>query len=207
MTSRMDRGRAVAPAWIGAVGPGFGGFGGGILSEFDRRARFEQLAVPLLDDAVNLAAWLTGNRSDAEDIAQEALLRAYKYLDRFSGGSFRPWLLAIVRNTAMTWLARNRSPKVVYMADAETLETQSVAEPVRPDNPEQALARRDQSAEINQAVAALPAEFREVIVLREVQDLSYKEIAAVIDVPIGTVMSRLSRARKLLMQALPEYAA
>jgi RNA polymerase sigma-70 factor (ECF subfamily) len=181
--------------------------GGATLSEFDRRARFERLAVPLLDDAVNLAAWLTGNRADAEDIAQEALLRAYKYLDRFSGGSFRPWLLAIVRNTAMTWLARNRKPNMVFVPDAETLEAQSETQSPSSDDPEQALARRDRSNEINRAVASLPAEFREVIVLRELHDMSYKEIAAVIDVPLGTVMSRLSRGRKLLMAALPEYAS
>ena len=177
------------------------------LSEPDRRAQFERLAMPLLDDAVNLAVWLTGNRTDAEDIVQEAMLRAFKYLDRFSGDHFRPWLLQIVRNTAMTWLARNRSGRVVFMADAETAEAAAPADTARAESPEQEMLRHDLTAEINRAVADLPIEFREVIILREMQDLSYKEIAAVIDVPIGTVMSRLARARKILMSVLPRYAS
>jgi RNA polymerase sigma-70 factor (ECF subfamily) len=177
------------------------------LSETDRRARFELLAVPLLDDAMHLAAWLAGSRTDAEDIVQEAMLRAYKYLDRFSGAAFRPWLLAIVRNTAMTWLKRNRSTKVVFVPDFQSEEVRPEMNAPPAENPESALASRDLADQLNRAVAALPEEFREVIVLRELHDLSYKEIAAVIDVPIGTVMSRLSRARRLLMDALPEHAA
>jgi RNA polymerase sigma-70 factor (ECF subfamily) len=178
------------------------------LSETDRRARFERLAVPLLDDAMQLAAWLAGNRADAEDIVQEAMLRAYKYLDRFSGGAFRPWLLAIVRNTAMTWLKRNRSAKLVLVPDFETEQQPETDAAVAPSpTPEGSLLQRDLADRLNRAVAALPEDFREVIVLRELQDLSYKEIAAVIDAPIGTVMSRLARARRLLMDALPEYAA
>lgn len=177
------------------------------MSEIDRRARFEQLAVPLLDDAMHLAAWLAGSRTDAEDIVQEAMLRAYKYLDRFSGAAFRPWLLAIVRNTAMTWLKRNRSAKVVLVPDFQSEESEAGMQTAEVESPEGALLQRARAAEVNRAVAALPDEFREVIVLRELQDLSYKEIAAVIDVPIGTVMSRLSRARRLLMDALPELSA
>jgi len=176
------------------------------LSETDRRARFEQLVVPLLDDAMRLAAWLAGSRSDAEDIVQEAMLRAYKYLDRFSGSAFRPWLLAIVRNTAMTWLKRNRSDKVVLVPDFQSSEPERDLVAVQAESPEHALLLRDLADQLNRAVAALPAEFREVIVLRELHDLSYKEIAAVVDVPIGTVMSRLSRARRLLMDALPEQS-
>jgi len=162
--------------------------------------------VPLLDDAMHLAAWLAHSRTDAEDIVQEAMLRAYKYLDRFSGGAFRPWLLAIVRNTAMTWLKRNRPAKVVLVADFED-EPDADATAAQAESPEGALLQRDLAQQLNRAVAALPDEFREVIVLRELQDLSYKEIAAVIDAPIGTVMSRLSRARRLLMDALPEQSA
>ena len=176
-----------------------------ILSESDRRARFEQLAVPLLDDAMHLAVWLAGSRADAEDIVQEAMLRAYKYLDRFSGSAFRPWLLAIVRNTAMTWLKRNRSGKVVFVPDFQE-EREADATAPQVESPENAMLQRDLADEVNRAVTALPSEFREVIVLRELHELSYKEIAAVIDVPIGTVMSRLSRARRLLMDALPEHA-
>src|SRR5262245_33777130 len=156
---------------------------------------------------MRLAAWLAGSRSDAEDIVQEAMLRAYKYLDRFSGAAFRPWLLAIVRNTAMTWLKRNRSSKVVFVPDFQSEEHETDATTAPVESPENALLQRDLADEVNRAVAALPSEFREVIVLRELHDLSYKEIAAVIDVPIGTVMSRLSRARRLLMDALPEHAA
>ena len=174
------------------------------MSETDRRARFEQLALPLLDDAMRLAAWLAGSRHDAEDIVQEAMLRAYKYLDRFSGSAFRPWLLAIVRNTAMTWLKQNRSDKVVFVPDFQSFESEKDLVAVQAESPEHALLQRDLADQLNRAVAALPAEFREVIVLRELHDLSYKEIAAVVDVPIGTVMSRLSRARRLLMDALPE---
>jgi RNA polymerase sigma-70 factor, ECF subfamily len=176
------------------------------LFETDRRARFEQLAVPLLDDAMHLAVWLAGNRSDAEDIVQEAMLRTYKYLDRFSGGAFRPWLLAIVRNTAMTWFKRNRSAQIVFVPEVQTEATESDANAIQEESPEGALLQRDLAQQLNRAVAALPDEFREVIVLRELQDLSYKEIAAVIDAPIGTVMSRLSRARRLLMDALPEHS-
>jgi RNA polymerase sigma-70 factor (ECF subfamily) len=176
------------------------------LSETDRRARFEQLAMPLLDDALQLAAWLAGNRADADDIVQEAMLRAYKYLEQFSGAAFRPWLLAIVRNTAMTWLKRNRSPKLVLVPDFATEESNTGMNAAQPETPEDRMLQRDLASRLNQAVAALPDEFREVIVLRELQELSYKEIAAVINVPIGTVMSRLSRARKLLMDALPEVS-
>jgi RNA polymerase sigma-70 factor, ECF subfamily len=177
------------------------------LSETDRRARFERLAVPLLDDAMHLAAWLAGNRADAEDIVQEAMLRAYKYLDRFSGSAFRPWLLAIVRNSAMTWLKRNRSSKVVLVPDFHIEQPEADATMTPTPTPEGTLLQRDMADQLNRAVAALPEDFREVIVLRELQDLSYKEIAAVIDAPIGTVMSRLARARRLLMDALPEYPA
>ena len=173
------------------------------MSETDRRARFEQLALPLLDDAMHLAVWLAASRTDAEDIVQEAMLRAYKYFDRFTGAAFRPWLLAIVRNTAMTWLKRNRSTKLVLVPEPSA-EQRLDADVELAESPESALLQRDRAAEVNRAVAALPDEFREVIVLRELHDLSYKEIAAVIDVPIGTVMSRLSRARRLLMDALPE---
>ena len=173
------------------------------MSETDRGARFEQLAMPLLDDAMHLAAWLADSRTDAEDIVQEAMLRAYKYFDRFSGAAFRPWLLAIVRNTAMTWLKRNRSAKLVLVPNVSE-EAARGQDAGSADSPESALLQRDRAAEVNRAVAALPTEYREVIVLRELHDLSYKEIAAVIDVPIGTVMSRLSRARRLLMDALPE---
>jgi RNA polymerase sigma-70 factor (ECF subfamily) len=154
---------------------------------------------------VNLAWWLAGNRADAEDIVQEAVLRAFRYFDRFSGEQGRPWLLAIVRNTCSTWLTRNRPRQLVLVADADAEAERRNAdmEAVVP-SPERQSEQRELGREIDRAVAALPVEFREVVILREVQELSYKEIAAVTDVPIGTVMSRLARARKLLQVQLKE---
>jgi RNA polymerase sigma-70 factor (ECF subfamily) len=167
-----------------------------------RQSRFHALVLPHLDDAVNLAWWLAGNRTDAEDIVQEAVLRAFKYFDRFSGEKPRPWLLAIVRNTCASWMAKNRPRHLTLVGDP------AEAESARPDHmapsPEQQSERRELQGEIDRAVAALPPDFREAILLREVQELSYKEIAAVLDVPIGTVMSRIARGRKLLQIQLKE---
>ena len=178
------------------------------MSQFDRQARFQATLLPYLDDAMNLACWLSGNRTDAEDIVQEAFLRAFRYFDRFDGSAARPWLLAIVRNSCFTWLSRNRSKQLVFVDDAR-LAAEADASPQ--DNalpsPEMDLQRRQSAAALDRAVAALQPEFREVILLREIQGLSYKEIATVIDAPIGTVMSRLARARKLLQGSLKELAA
>ena len=171
----------------------------------DRRTRFQALVLPYLDDAVNFAWWLAGNRADAEDIVQEAMLRAYKYFDRFNGERARPWLLAIVRNTCATWMQRNRPRALVLVSDSRA---EADAEAGRQDetmpSPETQSEHRELGRAIDRAVAALPTEFREVILLREVEGLSYKEIAALLDVPIGTVMSRLARARKLLQARLKE---
>src|SRR5262245_8865551 len=98
---------------------------------------------------MHLAAWLAGSRADAEDIVQEAMLRDYKYLDRFSGAAFRPWLLAIVRNTAMTWLKRNRSSKVVYVPDFQSDEHEADTTAAQVENPENALLQRDRADEVN----------------------------------------------------------
>ena len=167
-----------------------------------RQSRFHAMVLPHLDDAVNLAWWLTGNRADAEDIAQEAVLRAFKYFDRFSGEKARPWLLAIVRNTCTSWMAKNRPRHLTLVGDPPEPETE------RPDeaapSPEQQSERRELKSEIDRAVAGLPPDFREAILLREVQELSYKEIAAILEVPIGTVMSRIARGRKLLQIQLKE---
>jgi RNA polymerase sigma-70 factor (ECF subfamily) len=171
----------------------------------EQRRRFQALVLPHLDDAVNFAWWLAGNRADAEDIVQEAMLRAYKYFDRFNGERARPWLLAIVRNTCATWMQRNRPRALVLVSDSRA---EADAEAGRQDetmpSPETQSEHRELGRAIDRAVAALPTEFREVIVLREVEELSYKEIAALLDVPIGTVMSRLARARKLLQARLKE---
>lgn len=170
-----------------------------------RGRRFQALVLPHLDAAVNLAWWLTGNRTDAEDIVQEAALRAFKYFDRFSGEQARPWLMAIVRNTCSSWLSRNRPRQLVLVADADAeSERHNVENAAVAPSPERQSEQRELGREIDRAMAALPQEFREVVILREIQGLSYKEIAAVIEVPIGTVMSRLARARKLLQTRLKE---
>lgn len=170
-----------------------------------RQSRFQATVLPHLDDAVNLAWWLAGSRADAEDIVQEAVLRAFKYFDRFSGEKARPWLLAIVRNTCASWMAKNRPRHLTLVADPGAA---GEMEPGRADEsaptPEHETERRELRRAIDRAVAALPPDFRAAIVLREVEDLSYKEIAAILDVPIGTVMSRIARARKLLQMQLKE---
>lgn len=164
--------------------------------------------MPHLDDAMNLACWLCGNRADAEDIVQDAYLRAFKYFDRFRGGNARPWLLAIVRNACFSWLKQNRPKELVFVGDARVeAEAEADRRGETIPSPEADLLRRQGADTLNQSVAALPVEFREAIILREIQGLSYKEIAAVIDVPIGTVMSRLARGRKLLLASLREIAA
>ena len=160
--------------------------------------RFERLVMPHLDAAHNLARWLTRDPADAEDVTQEAMLRALRFFDGFDGGEdARPWLLTIVRNTGLDWLRRNHPAALV--GDGETvLERLETGE----DDPERAALRHDESRRVDRAVAALPLEFREVIVLREFEDLSYKEIAAITGIPMGTVMSRLARARALLRRIL-----
>lgn len=157
--------------------------------------RFEEIAIPHLDAAYNLARWLTRNDHDANDIVQEAFLRAYKFFDGFHGDGARPWLLTIVRNTYYTWLRQNRDRQLTDTLDEELHDS---ATPAAGDNPELFLAQSEDKKLLNRALEKLAPEFREVLVLRELEDLSYKEIARIADIPIGTVMSRLARARKLL---------
>ena len=167
----------------------------------DRRRRFELLALPHLDAAYNLARWLAGNSADAEDVVQEAYLRAYRYFDAWRGGNFRVWLLTIVRNSFITWVKENRGNRLVFHPDAPTgdsAETEALAWGEPPRDPETLLLQQIDGELLNRLMQALPAEYREVLLLREVEDLAYKEIASVIDVPIGTVMSRLARARAAL---------
>jgi RNA polymerase sigma factor (sigma-70 family) len=169
--------------------------------------------MPHLDAAYNLARWLTGNSADAEDVVQEAYLRAYRYFDAWRGGNIRVWLLTIVRNSFITWVKENRNGRLVFRADTPTDETgaEQTAWGTAPRDPESLLLERIDSQTLARLMQRLPAEYREVLLLREVEDLAYKEIAAVIDVPIGTVMSRLSRARlalrKLWDGAQPAEAA
>jgi RNA polymerase sigma factor (sigma-70 family) len=162
--------------------------------------RFEAVVLPHLSAAYTLARYLTRDDSDADDVVQEAFLRALKYFGGFRGegaSQSRAWLLAIVRNMAYTWRHRHR-------ADASTTEFDEMVhgEATTEAHPESALSRSDARETLADALDHLPPEFREVIVLREIEGLSYKEISEVVDVPVGTVMSRLSRARKRLQEAL-----
>ncbi len=158
-------------------------------------ARFEQTVLPHLDAAYNLARWLTRNDADAADVVQEAFLRALKFFGGFRGGDTRAWLLTIVRNACYTWLRRNRVNELATPFDEETHSVES-------DDPETILLEGADREMLRQALEALPVEFREVVILRELEGLSYKEIAGVADVPVGTVMSRLARARKRLRLVL-----
>jgi RNA polymerase sigma-70 factor (ECF subfamily) len=147
-----------------------------------------------MDAAYNLARWLTRNDQDARDVTQEAALRAYRFLDGLRGEP-KPWFLTLVRNAAMTWLKANR-PGELAGADSAA---DTIADP---DTPETLAFRALDRRMFNEALAALPAHFREALILRELEDLSYKDIARITGAPIGTVMSRLARARRLLADSL-----
>jgi len=163
-----------------------------------KKQRFETLALQHLDAAYNLARWLVRNDEDANDIVQDAFLRAMRAFDGFRGDNARPWLLAIVRNTAFTWLRKNR-PTSVQVPYEEDIHGDARAENgPEPETPECHAIRTQDRRAINDALARLPVELREAVVLRELEDMSYREIAAVQAIPIGTVMSRLSRGRQLL---------
>src|SRR5438876_1339233 len=153
--------------------------------------------MPHLDAAYNLARWLTRNEHDAQDVVQDAFLRAFKFFSGFRGGNSRSWLLSIVRNTTYTWLQKNRRHEIATVFDEEQHDVEDIA-----SNPEVLLLKNADRTEIMKAVEELPVEFREVMILRELEGMSYKEIAEMADVPIGTVMSRLARARKQLQQSL-----
>ena len=156
-------------------------------------ADFERLVLVHLDAGYNLARWLTHDAQDADDVVQDACLRAMKYMASLQGVDGRAWFLTIVRRAFYDWLARNR-PALMLRDDESAIE--ALADEA--DGPEQALLRKTERLALAEAVAALPLPFREVIVLRELEELSYKEIARIADLPIGTVMSRLSRARRML---------
>jgi RNA polymerase sigma-70 factor (ECF subfamily) len=150
--------------------------------------------VPHLAAAYNLARWLTRDEQDAEDVVQEACLRALRFFDNFHGSDGRAWILAIVRNACYTWLRQNRREQVSIEDEMELHDS-------RPDPEALHLADVDRQR-LLQAIEDLPAEFREAIILRELEGLSYKEIGAITGVPLGTVMSRLARARQRLEQTL-----
>ena len=175
------------------------------MSTAGREERFRVAVLPHVDSAFNLARWLTRNDADAEDVVQEAVLRALRFFDRFHGGDARPWLMGIVRNTFYTWYAGNRLQRASAPFDEALHEPDLAAAGTvqrAADDPEALLLQKDEGRRLQRAIETLPVEFREVLVLRELEDLSYKEIAALIDAPMGTVMSRLARARKQLAVAL-----
>jgi RNA polymerase sigma-70 factor (ECF subfamily) len=160
----------------------------------DRR-RFEQLVLPHVDAAFNLAHWLLRRREDAEEVAQEALLRACRFFRGFHGGDARAWLLQIVRNTCYSWLEKNR-PRELMVEFDEQLHPRPVA------TPESIAIAAEDRERLSRALESLPPRFREILVLRELEGSSYKEIAAIMSIPIGTVMSSLSRARSQLYSVL-----
>jgi len=169
----------------------------------DDNARFAHVVMPHIDDAYRLAHWLTGNSTDAEDVVQDASLRAFRAIRGYAGGSARAWLLSIVRNTAYSWLRKNRPTAVVTVDDLEAVEL-TLANQAHPDleTPETTLLAQVDADQLRAAIAALPAPFRETLVLRDIEGLDYREIAQTTEVPIGTVMSRLARGRRRLTEAL-----
>jgi RNA polymerase sigma-70 factor (ECF subfamily) len=167
--------------------------------EPEDRIRFEQLVLPHLDRAANLARWLLRNRADSEDVVQEAMLRAYRFFDRFHGGDARAWLLQIVRNTCYTWLEKNRPSELMTEFNEEVHQQPSA-------NPETLATQADQRQRLMLALESLPSRSREVLVLRELEGCSYKEIGEITGIPIGTVMSTLSRARERLQRTLSAAA-
>jgi RNA polymerase sigma-70 factor (ECF subfamily) len=169
------------------------------LDDPHRLARFEQTVLPHLQTAYHFARWLTGNDHDAEDVVQEAFLKAFAYFASFRGGDSRAWLLTTVRNSCYTWLQKNRGAQPQTVFDEELHSGAGEAW-----NPEVLAQRREDAALVRQGLAELPPEYREVLVLRELEGFSYQEIAVVIDIPVGTVMSRLARARDRLQRWLAE---
>lgn len=167
------------------------------------RPRFEDVALPHLDAAYNLARWLTRSEADASDVVQEACLRALTYFEGYRGDNGKAWLLTIVRNTCYLWIERNRPTVVVSLSpdiEGEVDDAASLRGTAPPD-PEAMLLQQRDARLLNELMGELPHLFREVLVLRELEDMSYREISDVLGVPLGTVMSRLSRARGLLKDA------
>ena len=169
----------------------------------DTNSRFETEVLPCLDAAYSLARWLVRDEHVAEDVVQDAYLRAFRYFGSFRGSDVRPWLLRIVRNVCYSWFAQQKRMLEVEFnmedADAPDLDGQD-----RVQTPETLLMQKVERAQVTAAIASLPIPFREVLVLREIEDLSYEDIAQVLAIPKGTVMSRLSRARRMLHDSLSD---
>ena len=177
-----------------------------IVQKQDDRNAFDEVFLPYLPEAYRLAQWLAGNASDAEDIVQEAAIRAFRGIKGFGAVNPRAWSLTIVRNTAFSWLTKNRPKTVTYIDDLNSAEQHELEyeglHGTKVETPEEAALLKADAEEIQKALAQLPAQFREVIVLREINQMNYRDIAEITNVPIGTVMSRLSRGRQLLMALL-----
>jgi RNA polymerase sigma factor (sigma-70 family) len=163
--------------------------------------QFNALMLPHMAAAYNLARWLTGSPDDASDVVQESYLRAIKFFSSYRGGAARAWLLTIVRNSSLNWMKQKRNQKTVPLPDAGD-EDDCVGPELVDDkaDPEFDLIQKQAAVTMDQLIGALPLQYREVVILREIEELSYKEIAEVIGMPIGTVMSRLARARKAIQQ-------
>ena len=168
-----------------------------LVEEQDKLARFEQSIMPHMNAAYNLARWLSSNDSDAQDIVQEAYLRAFKFFSGFRGGNSRAWLLRIVRNAFYDWLKKNRGEEISEPFDEQIHD--AVDETQRPDA---LLLEKADHELLHKAIAGLPLEFKEVLVLRELEGFSYREISEVANIPLGTVMSRLARGRDQLRSLL-----
>jgi len=177
-----------------------------IVQNKDERAVFDEVFLPHMAEAYRLAQWLTGNSYDAEDVVQDAALRAFRGIKSFGAVNARAWSLTIVRNTAYSWLMKNRPKAVVFTDDLSVTEQQELEhegpQGARVETPEEIALFKADAEEVQHALAQLPAHFREVIVLREMNQLNYRDIAEITNVPIGTVMSRLSRGRQLLIALL-----
>ena len=174
-----------------------------VMNGLRQKARFAALILPFLSDAYALARSLAGNYADAEDVVQEACLRAYRAIDSVEDSSARAWFLTITHHTACTWLRKNRPAALVAVEDLEAVEL-SASDPGEREieTPESSLIAKTDQARLEAAIAALPLAFRETILLRDIEGLNYRQIAQVTGVPIGTVMSRLARARDRLMAML-----
>lgn len=159
---------------------------------------FEDTFLPHLDAAYNLARWLTRDPTDADDVVQEAYMRAFRFFESYRGGDSRAWVMKIVRNTCYSWLEKNRSYETLSELDEEL-------HPHDAADPEKILLENIDKQKLRDLIEGLPAEFREVVILRDVEEMSYKDIASIADLPLGTVMSRLARARRKLQVGLIAY--